>query len=216
MQITKEDINYNKLLVAKHYFKNGKITEGTQLLEKIEKDTDPNKNPKSKLIIKEINKLYNDMGLKKNKEMPLKIKTKEIKKFAPPPMFEMESENKQNKNINEMIILAKFHFEKKNSESKAFSLVLELISENKEQSYMSRKVMVKTLELCNKMNMDYFSEGIIENLKKGKWGNCEPEILNKLTKDEKKDLWSKTKEIVKNASKPIPEGSIPSIFMMKI
>ena len=240
MSITKEDIIYNKAFLAKGYIKLGKYSDGYNLLKKIEtevsKPTEITRKTISKVaeaymdlgLSEQTNRLYNDLKDGKwgtcEEKLLQKIKPKGRKieiviNYAPAPEPSSISELKEEKyNIGEQVTLARFYFERRNSRYIAYNMLCDLINKNKEVSFNSRKVMLQAAQLYEKLGLSEIKRNIERDLKEGKWGTCEEQILNKITKEEKKDLWDKTKELVKKKVNvaPIPECTIPSILMMKL
>ena len=142
-----------------------------------------------------------------------------ITKFAPPPeeqeVEEIIVRKEKVKSPLEAVILARFYIERKNSRYNAYNLLCDMINSNNEKSFDSRKAMFQAAQIYDTLGISEMSHKITSELKEGKWGECEPQILDKLNKTEKKELWSKTKEVINKVSKPLPEFTIPSILMMK-
>lgn len=235
---TKEELTYNKALIAKSYVAMNKFRAAFELINKIEKEvtTESLYSRKTMVILSKLytqlghsingNRIYHELnggkwGLCENDLLkiikPSLEKTEKITSFAPPPeMVEEPVIVEKKKSADELVVLAKFYLERRNSRYNAHMLLTEILS-NPEENQTYRKTMLQTAKLYEKIGLTDVQKRIESDLKEGKWGPCEKQILDKLSIEEKKDLWSKTKEMVKkklNVS-PLPEFTIPSILMIK-
>lgn len=216
-KITREKLVYNKTLIANAYINRGKYVKAYNLICKIEKEVEGESQEVRKTMLMIAN-LYKKCGfagkcytiykeLKQGKwgkcetqileKITSKKEFEKVKKFAPPPQLSKEEKmlEKEDKKIDEKIVLAKFYFERKKSRINARELLNEILNSEKQNDFNTRKTMYQASKLYGQIGLTNTQKVIEMDLAEGKWGKCEEEILNKLDHKEKKDLWDKTKEL---------------------
>jgi hypothetical protein len=229
-KITRERLTYNKALIANGYISMGKYTKAYNLICKIEKEVKGESHEVRKTLV-EIANIYKKLGytgksyaihgeLKEGKwgeceeKLLDKIKPKKefekVKKFAPPPEMYGVSNNEnelKEKKIDEKVVLAKFYLERKKSRVNSYELLNEILNSEEENNFTTRKVMFQAAKLYGELGISNVQKTIEKDLKEGKWGKCEKQILDRLNDKDKKFLWDKTKELFNKKKAPLRKSS---------
>lgn len=228
-KITQEKLSYNKALIANAYINRGRYVKAYDLICKIENEVKEGKSEDVRKTMVLVAELYRKLGysgnfytiyedLKEGKwgeceeKLLDKIKPKKefekVTKFAPGPELTKEHIEIKKDKMDEKVVLAKFYLERRKSRMDVFKLLKEIVNAENEEDFITRKTMYQTSKLYGEIGLTTTQKSIESDLREGKWGKCEKQILDKINDKDKKDLWKKTKELFQNNKKVKVNSSI--------